>query len=167
MKHAHFLSLLLFCPLAAAQSAEQAPAASTAAPAPQYSSNNAELKAGLADLKNKAESGDVSAAAQVYARYARHGQREQAEAWYHRYVQLREAQANKGDIAAARELGLLYLRGDIYLAPNPQKAVALLSAATELGTQPRPSYWASISKHIARRKAKTFTPVHTSCTKPL
>ena len=133
MKHAHFLSLLLFCPLAAAQSAEQAPAASTAAPAPQYSSNNAELKAGLADLKNKAESGDVSAAAQVYARYARHGQREQAEAWYHRYVQLREAQANKGDIAAARELGLLYLRGDIYLAPNPQKAVALLSAATERG----------------------------------
>lgn len=143
MKYATILSLLLFTPLATAQD-------TSTPPPPQYNSSNAELESELAETKANAEKGDIAAAWQVYSRYAQQGMREQAEAWYHRRMQLREAQANNGDIAAAREMGLLYLRGDMYVAPNAQKAVSLLSQATERGD--------ATSAIILGEHFKTYSP---------
>lgn len=132
-KHASLLSLLLLCPIAPAEPPAPSATEATPAPQPQYDSDNAELEAELAELKQQANNGSSDAAGRVYGRYAQQGLRAQAEAWYHRRIELREAEAEQGDIAALRELGLLYLRGDIYLSVNPQKAVTFLSRGAELG----------------------------------
>ena len=130
-KHFILLSLLLSCaPLVAQEST-----ATAEQPAPQYNSDNAELEANLADLKAQAESGNPEAAKRVYSEYARNGRstRQQAEAWYHRWIQLTEERAEKGNVADLTHLGSLHLQGDLYLPVNPQKGVTLLSRACELG----------------------------------
>ncbi len=130
-KHFILLSLLLsYTPLVAQESA-----ATAEQPAPQYNSDNAELEANLADLKAQAESGNPEAAKRVYSEYARNGRstHQQAEAWYHRWIQLTEERAEKGNVADLTHLGRLHLQGDLYLPVNPQKGVTLLSRACELG----------------------------------
>ena len=125
MNPTRLLFLLLAAPLLHAEESIPTPA--------QYSCADENLENSLADLKAQAEGGNISAAAQVYAAYARNRHRAQAEAWYNRWLQLREEEATKGNTEAMREVGALYLRGDVYLQPNPQRAVTLLSQAVEAG----------------------------------
>lgn len=119
------LLLLLAAPLLHAEETAPAPA--------QYSCTDESMESNLAELKNQAEGGNAAAAAQVYAAYARNRHKVQAEAWFNRWLQLREEEAQAGNTDAMREVGTLYLRGDVYLAPNPQRAVTLLSQAAEAG----------------------------------
>lgn len=133
-KHFILLSLLLSCaPLVAQESA--ATTEQPAQTAPQYDSDDAALEAELTELKKEAQNGNLEAAIQIYRVYASNGSstQPQAEAWFHRCLQLKEARAEQGSITDLRELGLLYLNGDLYLPVNPQKGVTLLSRACELG----------------------------------
>lgn len=100
---------------------------------PVYACEDEQLESTLATTKEKAEQGDSTAAGQVYATYARTGHPQQAEAWYNRWLQLRETQAEQGDAAAQLEIGVIYLKGSIYHMPNPGKGVSLLCRALEQG----------------------------------
>lgn len=128
-KHFVLLTLLLSCAPAPAQQTET----DAQQQAPLYHSEDTALETELAKLKKLAEKGNPEAAHEVYAFYAQRGHRPQAEAWYHRHLQLKEARSEQGNKNDLRELGSLYLRGDLYLPPNPQKGVTYLSRASELG----------------------------------
>ncbi len=156
MKYAAIFLFLWSSPLLWAQEAPGTPAPQAATPQPQYNSNNAELEAELAEFKKQANAGELNAAYQVYATYAQKGLVAQAEAWYHRAIALKEALAESGNIAAMRELGLQYLRGDIYLQPNPQKAVTLLSRACELGDATSAIILGEHFKNYSPEESKSF-----------
>ena len=108
--------------------AEQQPAATLPPPC-----DDTQLEATLADIKKAAETGDLEAIGQIYAQYAAAGHAPQAEAWMQRWLQAAEAQATNGNPQMMHNLGKLYLKGDIYLQPNPQKGVTWLSRAAEAG----------------------------------
>lgn len=97
------------------------------------SCDNAELEASLADLKTAAKTGDLEAIGSIYSQYAAGGYAPQAEAWMQHWLQAAEAQTSTGNTHMMRALGNLYLKGDIYLQPNPQKGVTWLSRAAEAG----------------------------------
>lgn len=157
MRYASLLNLLLLCPIAMAEPTSPPPATEAEVEQqPQYAGDNAELEAELKELKQQADAGSSDAAGKVYARYAQKGMRPQAEAWYHRRIQMREAEAAQGDIAALRELGLLYLRGDVYLPTNPQKAVANLSRAAELGDATSAIILGEHFKKLSPEESKRF-----------
>lgn len=143
MKRTSLLIIYLLLPAttwATAQEAAPQPTATVAAEAqaaatPQHpdSCDNAELEASLADLKTAAKTGDLEVIGRIYSQYAAGGYAPQAEAWMQHWLQAAEAQTATGNTQMMRALGNLYLKGDIYLQPNPQKGVTWLSRATEAG----------------------------------
>lgn len=118
--------LLSLLPLSA-QEPEQAPAPTTAV------SNNEALESALAELKQKAEAGDIDATQAVYTRYAVEGLTEQARHWADLYEKQLTAQAEGGDSKAMMLLATAYLRGLDYIEQAPAKAVPWLYRAAEAG----------------------------------
>lgn len=128
MRYTSILLALLVTPLLAAGHENTAPQEQQ-----QYTGKDATLEAQLTELKAKSDNGDIAATKRVYAQYAQNGQDAVAKAWFQKYMQQKEALANAGDVQHLRELGMLYLHGDVYVQSSPQQAVTLLSKASELG----------------------------------
>lgn len=116
--------LLSLAPLAAQEPTPNATATATAAD---------DIEADLAELKQKAESGDADATQQLYTAYALEGRTEEAKSWAQRYEQQLTAKAESGDKQAMMLLASAYLKGKDYMPQDIGKAVTWLTRAAEAG----------------------------------
>lgn len=130
-------ALLTALPLTAQQSK---PADSPTPPSPtNRTSQDAELETRLAELKTKAEQGDLGATQQVYTAYALAGHTDQARSWAALYEEQLTRLAESGDAKAMMLLASSYLKGQDYMPQDPAKAVTWFTRAAEAG-QPSAAY---------------------------
>ena len=133
-----FLFTLLTTHLLSAQQSE--PTISPAPTAqPHRTSQDHELEARLAELKTKAEQGDLGATQQIYTAYALAGLTDQAHSWALLYEEQLTRLAESGDAKAMMLLASSYLKGQDYMPQDPAKAVTWFTRAAEAG-QPSAAY---------------------------
>lgn len=87
----------------------------------------------LQELKEKAESGDLAAAQQLYTQYALAGDAEHAKEWADRYLKELTQKAESGDARAMMVLATNYLHGKDYTTPDLAQAVTWFNRAAESG----------------------------------
>jgi len=135
------------------QQTPQAP--STPGPTPVKvipASDDEELEARLAGLKQMAEQSSTDAVQQIYTQYAIAGKSDIAKAWAARYLEMLTKKAEDGDKSAMAVLGVHYLSGKDYTAPDEQQGVKWLYRAAEAG-EPRSAF--ILGDYFARQGNKT------------
>ena len=155
MKRAFLLLLTTAAPLIYAED-ETTSVESTQNAASVYSCDNEKLETSLKELKIKSEGGDTNSTQKVYETYFQAGYAPQAEAWFNRLIQQKEKNlADTGDVQELKSLGVIYLQGAPFLAPNTEKAIDLLSRAAEQGDANSAlklgNYFATLNAEESRR----------------